>query len=271
MNEGWTEEDEELERAFDLLDEGRYAELHAQLRAWAERGHDEPLAGVLACQMFVGLGQLDDARTQLERARAVLPADDPQLLWAAGEWALAAWRPEEAREAFREIARVAPEVFGYLRLSLCEDLCGDYEASDRALLELQAFEPDGFGKTGRYSPDAFEAIVARAAERLPPQFRDVFEHTAVVIDPVPRRELARGREVETPPDLLGLFVGFSALERSVEASGEVPAVIYLFQRNLERACADRIELEDQIAITLYHELGHLLGFDEEGVDGMGLG
>jgi predicted Zn-dependent protease with MMP-like domain len=69
--------------------------------------------------------------------------------------------------------------------------------------------------------------------------------------------------------MLGLFVGSSRLERSNEGA-ELPAAIHLFQRNLERACADREDLVNEVRITLFHEIGHMLGFDEEGVDRMGL-
>ena len=42
------------------------------------------------------------------------------------------------------------------------------------------------------------------------------------------------------------------------------------QRNLERMSATRAELDEQIRITLYHELGHYLGFEEEDMDDLGL-
>ena len=49
-----------------------------------------------------------------------------------------------------------------------------------------------------------------------------------------------------------------------------PNTIYLFQRNLERAAKDRDDLVEQIRITLWHELGHYLGFEEEDMDDLGL-
>ena len=48
-------------------------------------------------------------------------------------------------------------------------------------------------------------------------------------------------------------------------------MIYLYQRNLERSVRDEAELREEIRVTLYHEIGHLLGFDEHGVEDLGLG
>jgi predicted Zn-dependent protease with MMP-like domain len=46
--------------------------------------------------------------------------------------------------------------------------------------------------------------------------------------------------------------------------------MYLFQKNLERAAASREELEEEIRITVLHEIGHHLGWDEEELEARGL-
>ena len=46
------------------------------------------------------------------------------------------------------------------------------------------------------------------------------------------------------------------------SSGSLPPRILLFQRNLERQSRDLEDLRSEIAVTLYHELGHYLGLDE---------
>ena len=79
-----------------------------------------------------------------------------------------------------------------------------------------------------------------------------------------------GDPASTPPELLGLFVGAPNTEASADENAELPPRIFLFQRNLERAAKDRAALREEIRVTLYHEIGHLLGFDEEGVAEMGL-
>jgi predicted Zn-dependent protease with MMP-like domain len=71
--------------------------------------------------------------------------------------------------------------------------------------------------------------------------------------------------------MLGLFDGVPLPETSEFDLPQVrPNTIYLFQRNLERAAKDRADLIEQIRITLYHELGHYLGFEEEDMGDLGL-
>ena len=48
-------------------------------------------------------------------------------------------------------------------------------------------------------------------------------------------------------------------------------MIYLFQRNLERFADDEEHLREEIRTTLFHEIAHLLGWDEDEVEAMGLG
>jgi predicted Zn-dependent protease with MMP-like domain len=48
-------------------------------------------------------------------------------------------------------------------------------------------------------------------------------------------------------------------------------VVLLFQRNLERAGQSREEVSREMKITLLHEYGHYLGFDEEELEHLGLG
>ena len=39
-------------------------------------------------------------------------------------------------------------------------------------------------------------------------------------------------------------------------------MVFVFQRNLERVCADREWLAEEIRVTVLHEIGHFLGLDE---------
>jgi len=73
------------------------------------------------------------------------------------------------------------------------------------------------------------------------------------------------------PELLGLFVGTPIGEEGATGSGELPPRILLFKRNLERYATDLDELLEEITVTLYHELGHYLGLDEDELHAIDLG
>lgn len=123
----------------------------------------------------------------------------------------------------------------------------------------------------RLSEKEFDRVLQSAIASLPPQFRELLDFVPVVVDPWPGDELLEtvddGGEDE---DLMGLFVGPPIAQwRSPDAPPET-AVIYIFQGPLEESCDTRKELEAQIRITLFHELGHCLGFDEEGLKRIGL-
>ena len=67
------------------------------------------------------------------------------------------------------------------------------------------------------------------------------------------------------PTILGLYRGAPVGEK-----GDEPRSIVLYRKNLARAVSDRGDLEKQVRITLWHELGHLRGEDEDELRARGL-
>jgi predicted Zn-dependent protease with MMP-like domain len=123
----------------------------------------------------------------------------------------------------------------------------------------------------RLSEKEFDRVLQSAIASLPAQFREVLDFVPVVVDPWPSDDLLDSVEDGRDDDeLMGLFVGPPISQwRRADAPPET-AVIYVFQGPLEDSCDTRNELEAQIRITLFHELGHCLGFDEEGLKRIGL-
>jgi predicted Zn-dependent protease with MMP-like domain len=95
----------------------------------------------------------------------------------------------------------------------------------------------------------FEDHVRRALDSLPPELARGLENVAVVI------------EDENPeePDLLGLF----------EELPYMPAKISIYRVPLEESFPDPRELEDEIRITVLHELAHYFGIDEGRLEELG--
>ena len=256
-----------LERAWDAYSEGRLEDVLERLGDCAT---DDAARYQLECLVRVELADLAGARGALERAQA-LGADPAEVgqVQATAWLALYEWRVADARAALEALLadERTPEVLD--RLALCLELEHDFAGADRLLAEAERLDPEVFPRPPRLSEGEFDAVVRRAIGRIEGPYAKALETTAVIVEAVPWRELLAGGDVaETPPDLLGLFVGPSELDG--HESAEMPPTIFLFQRNIERASRDQDDLSEQIEVTLYHEFAHLLGFDEEGVDEIGL-
>ena len=97
---------------------------------------------------------------------------------------------------------------------------------------------------------SFDAHVQRALDSLPPELAAKLENVAVVI------------EDENPedPDLFGLF----------EQAEYLPARIAVYRRPLQEEFGDDpAALEEEIRITVLHELAHYFGIDEDRLDELG--
>lgn len=261
--------DDQLDGAWERLEAGDAEGALELVDQIVQGGDAPPEAALIAALAWLDLGDPRRAEELLGIATVGIDPADLDLRWARAEVDLALWRVGEARAGFAGIADEEPSVPGLLRLALAEDLLGNHGAADDAV--ARAIELDGsLAELPRLDQPAFEALVERAAAELPEPFRGRLDEIAVVIDPVPALALGQSQPLDTPPDALGLFVGASDLERHGELSGVPAASIYLYQRNLERASRSAAELEAEVRITLLHEFGHALGFDEDGVDAMGL-
>ena len=95
----------------------------------------------------------------------------------------------------------------------------------------------------------FEDHVRAALDRLPPHLAKALENVAVVVE----------EEDPDDPDLYGLWQSHEFL----------PDKITIFRRPLVRAFPDPAELEEEIRITVLHELAHYFGIDEDRLDELG--
>jgi predicted Zn-dependent protease with MMP-like domain len=68
---------------------------------------------------------------------------------------------------------------------------------------------------------------------------------------------------------LGLYLGLPLPERGADYAGELPDVIYIFRLPHLSLCLSEIELREEIAKTLIHEIAHYFGFDDDELDERG--
>ena len=109
----------------------------------------------------------------------------------------------------------------------------------------------------------FDARVREALRRIPEVFREAMSNLEIIVEDWPDRELMR--EVTGDPDevLYGLFTGVPLPERHFDDPIQIPDLIHLYRCPLEEDFPDPKDLEREIEITLAHEIGHYLGFDED--------
>ena len=95
----------------------------------------------------------------------------------------------------------------------------------------------------------FEEHVTAALDSLPAHLAAALDNVAVVIEEENREE----------PDLYGLFDWHEYL----------PAKISIYRRPLVEDFQDPAELEEQIRVTVLHELAHYFGMDEDRIADLG--
>ncbi len=229
-------------------------------------------AALLETWELLDEGRAEEALSTWSRAAQELPADDFDLLWARAELLLREWRVEEARTAFEALLAQERSPALLESLALCLELGEDFDGAELLYQEAARLDPGGVPVPPRLSDEEFDRVVEAAVAELPESHQRALKDCRVVTEPMPFPDLVEGGDPwATPPDLLGLFVGATIHDLAEDASAQLPPTIYLFQRNLERSTLDRGQLREEIRITLFHELGHLLGLNDEEVEARGLG
>ncbi|HWB84937.1 MAG TPA: metallopeptidase family protein [Bryobacteraceae bacterium] len=115
------------------------------------------------------------------------------------------------------------------------------------------------------SPDEFDGLVAEAYARIPGRFRKRLKNIAVVVEPEPSPEqLQRGR-VRHGATLLGLYEGRPLTVRSVFEPFAMPDRITIFQGPHERMARGPEHLRKLVEDTIWHEVAHYFGMDEDQV------
>jgi predicted Zn-dependent protease with MMP-like domain len=260
---------ESVEQVWDLLDEGKIESARGAIEALLARRPGHPDLRVVDAAVSLDEG---DAARALNALRGADRSADPALLFhlrAAAHYELV--QLAAARDDAERALAVNPEAAEtHTLLSRILELLGETDPSEMHARLAWEIDPDGFPMPLEVSDQEFDALVEKSLTELPDQVRAHLEHLQVLVEPLPRPEILAAEQPPISPGVLGLFVGRHLLERSHADLPGMPGAIYLFRRNLLRACADREELSREVRITVQHEVGHLLGLDEEDLEKWGL-
>lgn len=210
------------------------------------------------------VGECEQALKSLEEALELAPESvEAQMERAVALFELC--RFAEAKEAFEGVLEEEPEVaWAHHYLGLIAERRGEEAEARQHLAQARELEPEEFAVPVELGEEEFDKAVEAAVAGLPEVAKRYMENVTVSVEPWPREEDLKGEQPPLSPCSLGLFKGTPVGERSVtSAADHFPVSIVLYQRNLERFAETREGLVEQIRITVLHEVGHLLGLDED--------
>ena len=121
----------------------------------------------------------------------------------------------------------------------------------------------------RLSTDEFAELATEALDDIPELLAEYMRDVTVDIEPMPDAEACRRAGVRSRRSLLGLYHGTPLTARSVQHHGRLPDRITIYQRNIERICRTRAQVIRQVRKTVFHEVGHHFGLDEDDLAELG--
>ena len=114
----------------------------------------------------------------------------------------------------------------------------------------------------RISPEEFEAYVEEGLRSVPEPFRKYLDNIVVAVEEEPSREDYADTGAGESVELFGIFRGVPFFDRPATVSS-LPAQIAIFRGPILRSFASRGEAVRAIRDTVVHEVGHMLGLDDE--------
>lgn len=136
------------------------------------------------------------------------------------------------------------------------------------------------------SDEEFEGLVADALDALPPEIQDNLHNLVFLIEDEPSAEQLRDADLHehlhpvrgVPPEsagdahseLLGLYDGMAQTDGDFFGFAE-PNRIFIFRGPTLRMCETREDVAAEVMITVFHEVAHHFGIEEDELWDLGWG
>jgi len=111
--------------------------------------------------------------------------------------------------------------------------------------------------------EEFIALVEKAIESLPLEFRHKLENVDIVVEEWPTPEQLKKAKQSHPVQLLGLYQGVPQTRRGRGYGLVLPDKISIFQKPIEAQCRFGADIGAKIEEVVRHEIAHHFGLDEE--------
>lgn len=111
------------------------------------------------------------------------------------------------------------------------------------------------------SDEAFDDMVNDALDLIPEDFARRMGNVVVLV---------RDHN-EDNTEILGLYEGVALTERTFDHTGYLPDTISIYKGALERFCHSEEDLAHEVMVTVFHEVGHYFGIEEDQLHHLGWG
>lgn len=118
---------------------------------------------------------------------------------------------------------------------------------------------------------AFISVVRRALRDVPEPFREHLKQIDIIVKRRPTPDDLRDAELHPGETMYGFYRGIPLTLRGASDSMVLPDIIEIYQEPLEEDFPDIAELEEEIRVTVLHELAHFFGIDDDRLEELGLG
>jgi predicted Zn-dependent protease with MMP-like domain len=108
----------------------------------------------------------------------------------------------------------------------------------------------------------FEALVFKAIEALPEEFKSKLENVDVMVEDWPSPQQISRLRLRNKAQLLGLYEGIPQTRRDSGYNLVLPDKITIFQRPVELECHSDKEIEAEIGRVVQHEIAHHFGIGD---------
>ena len=111
----------------------------------------------------------------------------------------------------------------------------------------------------------FEEIVNAGIQAIPKAFLDKLDNVAITIDNEPTFDQKRKAGLRHGFSLFGLYEGVAQDRRGNHYSGVLPDKITIFQKPIEWVSRDEEDMKEIVKNTVWHEIAHHFGMNEQEV------
>lgn len=113
--------------------------------------------------------------------------------------------------------------------------------------------------------EQFQQLVTEGIDAIPERFQKLLNNVAIVIADEPTADQRAEMQMHEHETLFGLYEGIPLTERGSDYGEVLPDKITIFKNPILAVSEDPDIIKREVAATVYHEIGHHFGLDEDEV------